>query len=106
MGTTFTTALAAAVLLLAVARAAEQLLRLTRARRKAVPANELRASPLAAFSGAASLAYAYHIDASGVLMAAASLGTGTSIFSWLYPRRGRASPRPPQPDVAHGEHHE
>lgn len=106
MGTIFTTALAAAVLLLAVARAVEQLSRLPRDQEKAATANELRASPLAAFAGAASLAYAYHIDAGGVLMAAASLGTATSCFCWLYPRRGRASPRPPQPDVAQGDHHD
>lgn len=106
MGTIFTTALAAAVLLLAVARAVEQVSRLPRGQEKSATANELRASPLPALAGAATLAYAFNIEASGVLMAAASLGTGTSCFCWLYPRRGRASPRPPQPDVAHGDHHE
>lgn len=105
MDTIFTTALAAAVLLLAVARAAEQLWRLPRPQDKAAPANGLRASPLAACAGAASLAYAYQIDGSVVLMAAASLGTGTSVFSWIHPRRVRAAPRS-QPDAAHGERHE
>ena len=106
MGTTFTTALAAAVLLLAVACAVEQLSRLPRGQQKAATADELRTSPLPALAGAATLAYAFNIDASGVLMAAASLGTGTSCFCWLYPRRGRVSPRTPQPPVAHGDHHE
>jgi hypothetical protein len=105
MGTVFTTALAAAVLLLAVARAVEQLWRLQRAQEKAIDRKGLRASPLAACAGAASLAYAYQIDGSVVLMAAASLGTGTSFFIWLYPHRIRAAPRS-QPAVNLGERHE
>ena len=105
MGTIFTTALTAAVLLLAVARAVEQLWRLPRVQEKATGRKGLRASPLAACAGVTSLAYAYQIDGSIVLMAAASLGTGTSVFSWIYPYLVRRNPRS-QPNVALGERHE